>query len=228
MEKHTAYFELLKQLAQPQCPICALAARRTHAFLERYLEEGVVHEDTWDRLAAAGGWCGRHAHEIEGFDDGLAVALFYGHLLKKKEAALEAGRVLLPQAPGEAHTPGWLDRWRGAQAQLRCTACDIEQETERTQAHLVAKALEEPEAVSAMQAHPGFCLGHVDLVLQRVDGAHKAAFIQQQGAKLRALAAELELFVRRSEHGATEPFGAERDAWKRALRRYYGLSLGGA
>ncbi len=42
MEKHTAYYELLKQLAQPACPVCALAARRTHAFLERYLEEGVV------------------------------------------------------------------------------------------------------------------------------------------------------------------------------------------
>jgi hypothetical protein len=231
MEKHMAYYELLKQLAQPACPVCALAARRTHAFLERYLEEGVVHEDTWDRLAAAGGWCGRHAREIEGFDDGLAVALFYGHLLKKKEAALKAGQSLLPHEPGRAAAPGWLDRLRGAEAQLACTACDIEQETERTQAHLVAKALEEPEAVAAMQAHPGFCLGHVDLVLARTSGEAKAAFAAQQGAKLQALADELELFVRHSEHSSTgsgQVFGAERDAWKRALRRYYGLKLGEA
>jgi hypothetical protein len=226
MEKHTAYYELLEQLARPDCPICALAARRTHAFLERYLEEGVVHEDTWDRLAAAGGWCGRHAREIESFDDGLAVALFYGHLLKKKQVALAAGQALLPQVPGEASAPGLMARLGGAEAQLRCTACDIEEETERTQAHLVAKALGESEAVAAMQAHPGFCLHHVDLVSARTAETHKAAFIAQQGAKLKELADELELFVRRSEHNATEPLGTERNAWKRALRRYYGLSLG--
>jgi hypothetical protein len=58
MEKHTAYYELLQQLAHADCPICALASKRTQAFLKRYLDEGVVHETTWDRLAAAGGWCG--------------------------------------------------------------------------------------------------------------------------------------------------------------------------
>lgn len=226
MEKHTAYYELLKQLTSPDCPICALAARRTHAFLERYLEEGVVHEDTWDNLVAAGAWCGRHAHEIEGFDDGLAVALFYGHLLKKKMEALNAGQPLLPQTPGVASSLGLMGKLRGEAAQIQCPACSIEQETERTQAHLVSKALGEAEAVAAMQAHPGFCLSHVDLVLERAAPTLKAAFSAQQSAKLKALADELELFVRRSEHGATEPIGEERDAWKRALRRYYGLTLG--
>ena len=232
MEKHTAYYELLKQLGQPDCPICALAHRRTHAFLERYLDEGVVHEDTWDRLVAAGGWCGRHAHEIEGFDDGLAVALFYGHLLKLKQAELYNGRLMLPSQPGEADRTSLLGRFRRDQAQLQCPACSIEHETEHTQAHLVAMALGEVEAVAAMEAHPGFCLGHVDLVLQRAAEAHRETFRVQQGAKLKALADELELFVRRSEHSSTgseqAPFGAEKDAWKRALKRYYGLSLGEA
>jgi hypothetical protein len=226
MEKHTAYYELLKQLAQPDCPICALAARRTHAYLERYLDEGVVHEDTWDRLVASGAWCGRHAREIEGFDDGLALSIFYGYLLKKKVAALASGQSLLPQAPGQALAPGLLSRLGGKNGQLQCPACDIERETERTQAHLVAKALDEPEAVAALQAHPGLCLSHVDLVLERATAAHKAAFVAQQSAKLQILADELELFVRRSDNTATEPIGAERDAWKRALQRYYGLSLG--
>ena len=231
MEKHTAYYELLKQLGQPDCPICALAHRRTHAFLERYLDEGVVHEDTWDRLAAAGGWCGRHAQEIEGFDDGLAVSLFYGHLLKRRMDALHAGKALLPHPPGAVQASTLLGRLRGDAVQLECPACAIEHETERTQAHLVAKALDESEAVAAMAAHPGFCLGHVDLVLQRADDKHHAAFRAQQSKKLQALADELELFVRRSEHPSTSPgqaeFGAERDAWKRALKRYYGLGLGG-
>ena len=226
MEKHTAYYELLKQLNQAACPICALAGRRTHAFLDRYLEEGVVHEDTWDRLAASGGWCGRHALEIRGFDDGLAVALFYGHLLKEKISILRQGKPLLPQVPGQGASPGLIERLRGAEAQLACPACGIQQETERTQAHLVAKALGEPEAVAAMQAHPGFCLSHVDMVLARAAETDKAAFIVQQSSKLETLAAELELFVRRSAHGSTEALGAEQDAWKRALQRYYGLGLG--
>ena len=228
MEKHTAYYELLKQLGQAPCPICALAARRTHAYLERYLEEGVVHEDTWDRLVASDGWCGQHALEIRGFDDGLAVALFYGHLLKKKIALLQQGKPLQPQVPGVPVAPGLMGRLRGAEAQLACPACGIQQETERTQAHLVATALGEAEAVAAMQAHPGFCLSHVDLVLARAADSHKAAFIVQQSAKLEALAAELELFVRRSSHGSKEALGPEQDAWKRALQRYYGLGLGEA
>ena len=226
MEKHTAYYELLKQLTQAACPICALATRRTRAYLERYLEEGVVHEDTWDGLVASGAWCGRHAHAIKSFEDGLAVALFYGHMLKKKIANLKAGEALLPHVPGLAIAPGLLGRIRGDAGQLQCPACSIEQETERTQAHLVAKALEEPEAVAAMLAHPGFCLSHVDMILERAALTHKVAFAAQQSSKLQALADELELFVRRSEHGASEPIGIERDAWKRVLGRYYGLSLG--
>jgi hypothetical protein len=71
-------------------------------------------------------------------------------------------------------------------------------------------------------------LSHEDLVLERATAAHKAAFVAQQSAKLQILADELELFVRRSDNTATEPIGAERDAWKRALKRYYGLTLGEA
>jgi hypothetical protein len=222
MEKHTAYYELLKQLASPDCPVCALAARRTRAFLQRYLEEGVVHEDTWDRLAAAGGWCGRHAADVRGLDDGVAVALFYKHLLKKKAADLAAGKALLPVAPGVAHKAGLF----GGTAQAQCPACGIEHETVGTQSHLLSQALAEPEAQAALDKHPGLCLSHVDTVLARAAAPLRAAFVAQQAEKLRVLETELELFIRRSEHGATEPIGTERDAWKRALKRYYGLGLG--
>jgi hypothetical protein len=226
MEKHTAYYELLKQLAQADCPVCALAARRTHSFLERYLDEGVVNEESWDRLVAAGAWCARHARELESFDDGLALSIFYGFLFKKKAEALAQGKALQAFTPGVALEPGPLGRLSGAPRQGCCPACEIEHETERTQAHLLAQALAEAEVQAVLERHPGLCLAHVDLVLQRCSTALKDGFIRQQSAKLGNLAAELELFVRRSEHGATEPLGAERDAWKRALRRYYGPALG--
>ena len=89
MEKHRAYYELLDKLdAGPGCPICLSVHRALDSYLNGYLEEGVTDETNWGALKAAEGWCGRHAHQLEGKADGLAVALFYGHLLEEAEAAI--------------------------------------------------------------------------------------------------------------------------------------------
>ena len=221
MEKHSAYYNLLEQLRLPDCPVCALASHAVDGLLVRYLDESVVHEDSWDRLKAAGGWCARHGRKLQDHGDGLAVSLFYGHLLGEEARLLEAGRPG-PTAPGEgAATKGWL-QGLGAKAKPPCPACAVEADTEGTEVRLLALGLEESEFWQALQAHPGLCVGHGRAVLSQA-GPRKEDFARWQASRLSALAAELELFVRKSDHDSKEAMGAEADAWQRALRRYYGV-----
>lgn len=219
MEKHRAYFELLDKLdAGPGCPICLNVHNALDSYLNSYLEEGVTDETNWGALKAAEGWCGRHAHQLEAKADGLAVALFYGHLVEEAEAAIH-------------DTGSKLARVRalfGAEKKAPCPGCQREHEAEAGQAHLMAGAAGEEEARIKMRPNLQLCVPHLRLSLRYAKG-DAAAFLQQdQGAKLKALRAELELFVRKTSHnhGAKADLGPEKDSWKRALRRWYGLHWG--
>lgn len=219
MEKHRAYYELLDRLAQgPGCPVCASVAAAMDGYLNGYLEEGVTDEQNWGALKAAGGWCGRHARQLEAKADGLAVALFYGHLIEEAEAAIhDTGSKL-------AKVRALL----GADRPAPCPGCRRERESEAGWAHLLAAAAAEPEAQARMAPHLELCVPHLRLCLRYAQGPALAFLRQDQGAKLKALRAELELFVRRTGHGSQgrEPLGGERDSWARALRRWYGLHWG--
>lgn len=212
MEKHSAYFNLLEALRQdPDCPICGQTAKAMRGFLDSYLYEGVVDDGHWNRLVASSGWCARHAHALEGFSDGLAVSLFYRHLLRLGVKALSRPKNL------------W-QRWFASKP-LPCPACEHETQMEAGLLRLLTEAAGEQEFWEALCAHSGPCLPHAQAL---VDGsghlirARRAELILLLQAKLEALCAELDEFVRKSDHQSSERMGAEAGAWKRALRRTYG------
>jgi hypothetical protein len=208
VEKHTSYFNLLEQLKDPACPLCAQVKKSLQGFLDGYLYEGVNDDANWNRLTASKGWCSRHARDLEGFSDGLAVALFYRHLLRKKD---------------EAPRPGWFRRKQDPPA---CPACVYQGELEEGQVRLFAGALAEPEFIQAAGAHPGLCLPHVSAVSARLKEPEKGHFLELAGRQLEALCRELDEIVKKSDYRNAEKMGKEGDAWKRALRRYYGLQYG--
>lgn len=219
MEKHRAYFELLDRLdAGPGCPICGHVHAAMDSYLNGYLEEGVTDETNWGALKAAGGWCGRHAHQLEAKADGLAVALFYGHLLEEALAEVavpdsKLARLKAVLSPGRP-TP--------------CPGCLREHEAETGQAHLLAQAAGEDEARTKMRANLQLCVPHLRLSLRYAQAGAAAFLNADQGAKLTALRAELEMFSRKTSHDGShrEPLGAEADSWKRVLKRWYGLAWG--
>lgn len=218
MEKHRAYFELLDRLPQGGCCVCGAVAVGMDSYLNGYLEEGVTDEANWGALKTAQGWCGRHARRLEAKADGLAVALFYGHLLEEA----------LSRSLGGLSA---LDRLKDSLAPRKsapCPGCRREREAEEGHCHLMAQAAGEAEAQALMRPHLELCLPHFRMSLRRAKGPAAAFLRQDQGGKLRALRAELELFVRKTSHDGRgrEPLGVEADSWKRALRRWYGLSWG--
>lgn len=213
MEKHRAYFELMERLPAGGCAVCSLLRDGLDSYLNGYLEEGVTDEDNWGALKAAQGWCGRHARQLEAKADGLAVALFYGHLLQESLESLPRG-------------PGLLEglRRRLARPAAPCPGCRREAEAEGGWALLVARAAGEPDAQALMRAHLELCVPHLRLALARARGGAADWLRRDQAGKLGALRAELELFTRKtSQDGRGRgPLGPEADSWKRVLRRWYG------
>lgn len=220
MEKHRAYYELLDRLdAGPGCPICGHVHWAMDGYLNGYLEEGVTDEANWGALKASQGWCGRHAHQLEAKADGLAVALFYGHLIDEALAAVEVG-------------PGKLAKLKavlgGSAKGAPCPGCIREREAETGQAHLLANAAGEAEAREKMRASLQLCVPHLKLVLRYTQGEGEAFIREDQGGKLKALRAEMELFTRKTSHDGRgkADLGPEKDSWKRGLKRWYGLGWG--
>jgi|GEM_PF-2294708 hypothetical protein len=215
MEKHRAYYELLDRLPQGGCSICHAVGVGMDSYLNSYLEEGVTDEDNWGALKAAHGWCGRHARRLEAKADGLAVSLFYGHLIDEA----------LTQSLGAWSALGRLKDALSSTKAAPCPGCQRERESEAGHCHLMAQAAGEPEAQAPMRLHLQLCLPHFRESLRRAEGAGADFLRDDQGGKLKALRAELELFVRKTSHdgGVHEPLGPEADSWKRALKRWYGL-----
>jgi hypothetical protein len=214
MEKHRAYYELLDRLPLGGCVICRAVGAGMDSYLNAYLEEGVTDEDNWGALKAAHGWCGRHARRLEAKADGLAVALFYGHLIEES----------LAQALGPLSALGRLKDALAPGRPAACPGCQRERESEASHCHLMAQAAGEAEAQGPMRAHLQLCLPHFRDSLRRASGPALAFLRDDQGGKLKALRGELELFVRKTSHDGSlrEPLGAEADSWKRALKRWYG------
>jgi|SRR5665213_737781 len=221
MEKHRAYYELLERLPnEGACFVCGAVRTGMDSYLKSYLEEGVTDEKNWGALKASQGWCARHAHQLEGKADGLAVALFYGHLLEETLVQLESG-------------VGKLDRLKAvlsAGKPTPCPGCVRERESETGWAHLVAQAAGETEAQGPLRDHLNLCVGHIKLTLRYATGEGLSFLRKDQGVKLRTLATENSEFARKTGANGRglKPIGAaEADSWKRALRAWYGLHWGG-
>jgi hypothetical protein len=208
LEKHSSYYKLLDQLQDGACPICAQAVKSVQSFLDTYLYEGVNDDSNWNRLSAAGGWCSRHGRQLEGFSDGLAVALFYRYEIRKRIKKL-----------GEKKEKGWFG---SKSSPPPCPACVYQAEVEAGQIHLACSAMDEPEFQKALEAHPGFCLPHLEAALSALKGPQAEAFKAQSQSKLESLCAELDEIVAKSDYRNQEKMGAAGDAWKRALSRVFG------
>jgi hypothetical protein len=219
MEKHTAYFNLLDQARKPGCPVCAQVHASLRAYLDSYLYESVTSPDVWDRLTACGGYCAAHSRQLEAFSDGLAVSLFYRHLLRRDIQALSGEGPSLSHRLSQA-----LGRSPKAQP---CPACGHQAEAEAQQLRLLGQAMEEPEFWAAWKARPGrpgegLCLGHLRAALP-LAGSRQAELLALESGRLEALALEMDEYVRKSDHSCSEKMGAEGDAWRRALQAYRGL-----
>jgi DNA-binding transcriptional MerR regulator len=82
-----------------------------------------------------------------------------------------------------------------------------------------ARALKLDELAQAYAASHGFCLPHLQQILDHVeDPAALELLLTLTHARLQAIDAELAEYIRKNDHRFNhEPWGSERDAWKRVI-----------
>jgi len=146
--KHLTYFKLEKALPDPGCPICNLVQASIKTFFEAFLYEKVNDVGLRTRFNADAGICNRHAYQLLGCHDGLAIAVMYRPLLELAVDAVGRGA----DAPGN----------RGA-----CFICDTEREAEERYLSALAEFLDDRELEGSFVSSSGLCLPHYELVRRR-------------------------------------------------------------
>lgn len=163
-----------------------------------------------ETLRKARGFCSGHAALLAELGDALAVAILYGDLADQTRMRWMAGvgrpRFGKPRLNGSTRVP--------------CPACGYAEEAERRYTRALADNLGVEAVWQALVADDGLCVAHAEQTMALAKPEHAASFRDLQAGKLAVLQAELEEIVRKNDYRFRgEPWGAEKDAWLRALRK---------
>jgi hypothetical protein len=146
-EKHLPYFQFIKGLSRPGCPICSQTSASLDDWFENLLYESANDRPLRHRFDAEHGLCQRHAHSLCASNDGLGAAIIYRNVLELALASLDRG------APPPLNAGG-------------CVACDHEADADSRHVGLVADFLDEEEMKKGLSSSSGLCMPHVAAVLR--------------------------------------------------------------
>ncbi len=196
---YTAFIEACNQ---PGCPLC----RIEHDYVLRYIS-GIFYEQVndfnlRDRLRDSLGFCREHAYfavdELPG--NALGIAIIYQDLIKFATHHLNDSRT--------ASSP-----------KRRCPACEQRDLSMMRTLSELAKHIDDEAMTSAFKKSDGLCLFHMRHALKHTRIPTKRALLLSiEESILNKLRADLAEFVRKNDYRfASETFGPEKDAWRRAV-----------
>jgi hypothetical protein len=225
-EKSSTYFALLEALLKPGCAICHLMAGASASYLDTLYYEQVTDVGVRRKLRQARGLCGVHARGAREITPAaLGVAIIAKDLLEEeclRLAALESktfwrrlgdfAQSRLPRQALLAYLRGWHRRGL-------CPVCQVAAEHERHAMDTLLNFLHDDELARRFESSGGLCVPHLVRTVEG-DPAHPGLglLIATQRRLYARLVAELDEFCRKHDYRfAQEPWGAEADAWQRAL-----------
>jgi hypothetical protein len=201
---------------QSACALCRLITRSVERSLRALFAEFVNDPPVRARLRRAQGFCAVHTPLLAALGDSLAVAILYNDLAEatrtrwQAEAAAGGRRGL--RVGGRRQTP--------KPPSAPCPACAAEREAEARYTGALAAGLGSADIWTALESGDGLCVAHAGQVMARAKPALAARLRQLETARLAALQAELQAIIRKNDYRFRgEPWGAEKDAWRRALRK---------
>lgn len=202
-ERHTTFHELWEAFAVDQCPICCLRERSAADALANLYYEAVNDPATAAGLEASLGFSPETVRRVAKGLDAHGTSIIYGRNCRSVAAKL-------------MHTPDSALRPQQADPVLQQAAA-----TEMRYCRVFASHCDEADFQQHHAANLGLCLHHLDQVLALItDKNRRLALLRIEHTLLLNLAAELELFVKRNSYQNTDPIGAEKNAWLRALRKF--------
>lgn len=217
--------ELKRALAAPGCPLCRLGEEAAHRYLRFVLHESVNDPATRDRLAAAWGFCRRHAWHFLRLEwatmrDGLSTANIAEGLVKAAEEILDA-YLRDPSVGGRrkrAERARVEKLLRALTAAGECPACMLQVQHEAYALMVLLRVLEEEGWRERVARSDGLCLFHLRRTLVAGEVPDRIRWIvEDHRRRLQGLLADLEEYIRKHDYRFShEPYGPERDAVVRA------------
>jgi len=204
-QKHMVDFDLQEALAQPGCAICRLATRDVSRYLQSLL--ALVNDVKMrQELRMSGGLCREHAWQAAALGSRLSVYILWCDLVS---AALGGLQHAIPR-PRDAGQGGCMVCRRHAKA--TGIYCDV------LVRHLERGGLRGDYAASA-----GLCVPHLWFAMTRAGAAAKRFLLETERSNLERLQADLQEVIRKNDYRFhNEPWGPERDAWRRATAKLAG------
>lgn len=195
----------------PFCAICRLAHRSVERSLRAFFSEFVNDPEVRVRFRKSRGFCREHIPLLASCGDALGVAILYADLTDETRRRWRSGG-----AKGSL-----FSRWFQPSSETPCPSCAAEAEAEARYTGALANGLAGDSALwDTLRKSAGLCSRHVERVAAVARHADAARLIEMEAARMDALYAELEEFVRKNDYRfRAEPWGPERDAWRRALSR---------
>jgi hypothetical protein len=226
------YRDIRDAFGQPGCPICRLLTRSADRQLDAILWEMVNDPATRAELNRARGYCQQHGWLLVRAGAGLGVAILMRDVVKTLLDVTQANPV--EDAP-ESVFQGLrrsldLERDYSCKATARlgaalepeapCPVCKLTEGLEKELIRTLLAHLDEPGGLAEVyQDSDGLCLAHFSRAVARVPSRAAARLlVAAQEAVWQRLHGELGEFIRKKDYRfKDEPFGPERDSWRRAL-----------
>jgi hypothetical protein len=189
------------------CPLCRVAHKADREYMWHFFDEGSDQGESIDDVRRACGFCAEHVEmfrqiEVEGLNSTLAISTMFADTF--------AGIV------------DDLDSLKAESEFQRapCPACASRDERVRANAaYLLDELATTPARRETFEGSPGLCFGHFELVWNVADTVEdRELILRVQRNAARSLLDELHEHVRKHDHKfRSEPKGAERDSWLRAI-----------
>lgn len=222
--KGLPHFKLEEALKQEGCAICRLIDRTGRSYLESMLYESVNDPDVQKGFRDSLGLCNRHAHRMLEMGDGLGISILYRVVLRREIEELSGASgpskgasalsAILGRSPEEAAIP---EPGEG------CMVCRTEEEAGKRYLRVLLEGARDGSLDGMLDGPGAVCVRHLSRASALAGGGLPPALIEATRAALEELEEDLGRYVRHSDYRfRDEPWGKERDSWRRAVLRMVG------
>jgi hypothetical protein len=223
--KGMSRFELEEALRQQGCAVCRLVERAGDAYLDYLLYDLVNDPDVQQEFRASLGLCERHAQGMLQKGDGLGVAILYRAAVRELLGLLSS----IPDAPkSQASLAKLLGRPTKVDPAIPepgdgCMVCGAEGEAERRYLRVLLDGARDGSLGDLLGGSEIVCVRHLSRASVLAGGWLPPALVVATREIFGDLEADLGRYVRHSDYRfRDEPWGKERDSWKRVVERMVG------
>ncbi len=218
------------------CPVCRIAARNVERYLEATNYDALGDPGIRATLTASAGYCGEHAEQWLSIAFVLGTATLYRDVLQRLTDELGDLR------PRRANIGGRLAAALGGKggqggrdggdagidlgvARIRCPACELRRESERSLIRTLVASLDSADARAGYETSDGLCIPHLRQALGQAKERENFACLRDHAlARQDILLGHLNEIVRKHDYRhREEPSGEEKGAATRTVRHVAGI-----